>query len=178
MKTAVTDATEGTIRCKSLWNRVKEVAMTRYPSLAVAFLCGIAALSGVDARCCPPAGPADPKAQVWTLERFPMEEVEEKLREITSKEEFSRRYGEEALRRIQNKVDFTRQKVVQIVWSGSSSSSLKFTEKQDKGRFHVMITINTSTPALSDMKKHVRLVVMPKNATWDLDGIDYKVLGE
>ena len=158
--------------------------MTKYSSLALAFVCGAALLLGSDgllagdAKGSRPAKQDATKPLVRKLQGIKVAGFGERRSEITTEQEFARIFGEEALAKVRNHVDFAKEMVQLVTWTGSSSSYLNFGVKQNNGKITVVVAIETSNPALADNRPHGGLIVMPKNASWEFGEVEFKVIEE
>jgi hypothetical protein len=151
---------------------VKEVAMTRFPSLALALVCGAAALLGSASL---QGGRAETKDEGKPLVRE-LQGVKAagfgEISEIATEKELARAFAEKEQARIKEQVDFAREKVLVVTWTGSGSSHLHFSVKQDKGKVRVILSIETPNPATADHRLMGAVIALPKDATWEFGKLE------
>jgi hypothetical protein len=90
-----------------------------------------------------------------------------KQTEIAKREELTRLFGEKVAARVLEQMDFTTEKLVWVTWAGSSSDSLKYRVGSSTGKVTVRITIHRPNPALTDLRPHGVLLVVPRDAAWE-----------
>jgi hypothetical protein len=92
-------------------------------------------------------------------------------KEIGTADELAKIVDKQTLSLLQGQVDFTQAKLVWVTWQGSSSSYLDYFAQEENGTLHVFIGTHTPSPALTDLRMRGRLIVMPKNATWEFSRV-------
>jgi hypothetical protein len=83
---------------------------------------------------------------------------------ITSADELAKSFPEQDRREaIQKQVDFTKEKLLYFAWSGSGGDRL--TPVVEKGKDGPAVTFLYSPGLTRDLRAHVHLYAIPKNAT-------------
>jgi len=84
---------------------------------------------------------------------------------ITNTEELAKAIPVEAVQeRLKKEVDFTTQQVLFFAWSGSGGDKLTYTV--EKGKKGPEVIFQYRSGLTKDLRSHVRLFVLPKDATW------------
>ncbi len=84
---------------------------------------------------------------------------------IANAEELGKTFADEELRtRLKKEVDFAKQQMLYFAWSGSGGDKLEPKVEEGKVLFQYK-------PGLTrDLRPHFKLFVLPKDATWKIDG--------
>jgi hypothetical protein len=91
--------------------------------------------------------------------------------DITTEKELAKFFNDKTRAEILKQVDFAKEKLVWVTWCDSSSSGLTWKVQEDQAKITVLLTIVKSNPALADLRMHGVLVVMPKQASWQLGSV-------
>jgi len=94
----------------------------------------------------------------------PRGEVKKPAR-ITKKEELEKAVsGKEVQEKIAKQVDFAREHLLLFAWQGSGGDKLSVKTEDEKGK--VVAVFSYSPGVTDDVKAHVHLFAIPKDATW------------
>ena len=133
--------------------------------------CAVVALFATPILACEPAKAADP-VKVIELKDLKLKANEKGLSKptvITSEEELAKAITDkDAQAAIKKQVDFKTQQVVFFSWSGSGGDKLSHETKGDK-KVEVIFTYKAG--ATFDLRPHTHMFVLPKDATWKLEGV-------
>jgi hypothetical protein len=111
-------------------------------------------------------GESEAESVLRILREFIAVKPAEETREISTEEELSKSFGETSAERIRNEVNFAREKLLWVSWMGSGSDRLVHRFEPCKGKIAVVLRIVTPVPALTDLRQHGLLIVIPRDAAW------------
>ena len=111
-------------------------------------------------------GESEAESLLRILREFKAVKPAEETREITTEEDLSKCFGETSAERIRNEVNFAREKLLWVSWMGSGSDRLVHRFEPCKGKIAVVLRIVTPVPALTDLRQHGVLLVLPRDTAW------------